>query len=191
MLIDISYFKGALKIPNIDKDPTAFEQNYIAVYEAEILTKLLGNSLYQLLIANYVSGTPSIYVDLVEGKTYDVEINEKTYSVKWNGLINSEKISLIAYYVYFKYLEQNYQQLTGLGVIQANSENANIVSPNAKMVWANNECSKLAGSYPYISDGDVTANTLEPSLFYFIANNLTDYPDFFYTPFNKINVLGI
>ena len=194
MLIDIDYFKGALQIPNLAKDATAFNANYINVYEPEILTKLLGNTLYQNMITNYVSGTPSIWVDLVEGKDYTVTINAVDYTVKWNGLINTEKISLIAYYVYFNYIQQNYQQATGLGIIQSNTENGTIVSPNQKLVWANNECAKLAGSYPYKLIGEpiyTPIETLEASLFYFIANNITDYPNWVYEPFKKINILGI
>ena len=194
MLIDIDYFKGALQIPNLGKDSTAFQSNYMAIYEKEVLVKLLGNTLYQEMIANYVSGTPSIWVDLVEGKTYEVEYNSETYQVKWNGLINDEKISLIAYYVYFNYIQQNYQQATGLGIVQSNTENGTIVSPNQKLVWANNECARLAGSYPYRLIGESTytpIETLEESLFYFIANNITDYPNWVYNPIKEINVLGI
>ena len=134
MLIDIDYFKGALQIPNIEKDSTGFESNYIDVYEKEILTHLLGNTLYQNMIANYQSGTPSVGVDLVEGKTYTVTINQIDYTVKWNGLINTDEISLISYYVYYNYVQQNYQQLTGLGVGAQNMGNATVIDPNEYVV---------------------------------------------------------
>ena len=145
MLIDIDYFKGALNIPNIEKDTDSFNQNYIGLYEPEILTQLLGNDLYQQVLANYDTNTDDKWRDLVEGKTYIVTISGIDYSVKWNGLINSEQISLIAYYVYYKYVDINFQQLTGLGVGAQAMENATIIDPNKKLVWSWNECRKLSG----------------------------------------------
>jgi len=192
MLIDVDYFKGALQIPNLDKDTTAFENNYITPYEKEILVRLLGYDLYNQLITNYVSGTPSVWVDLVEGADFTVTKDTVDYTVHWNGLINTEEISLIAYYVYFNYVQQNYQQLTGLGVGSQNMENSQIVHPNQKLVWSNNECVKLAGTYNCITTGEnLTSDSLEPSLFNFILNNLTDYPNWYYTPLETINILGI
>jgi hypothetical protein len=198
MLIDVSYFKGALQIPNIDKDQTAFEDNYITPYESEILTRLLGNDLYQQVLTNYDTGVDDKWKDLVEGTDYEVEVNGVTYDVKWNGLINSDKLSLIAYYVYFNYVKQNYQQLTGLGVSANVQENATIVSPNEKLVWSWNECKRLSGTNVYdnysclqITDQVTVYNELQPSLFNFINENITDYDNWIYNSLKGMNVLGI
>lgn len=190
--IDVDYFKGSLQIPNLDKDTAAFESNYIEVFEKEYLIHVLGYDLYAQLIANYNTLTDDKWKWLVEGKTFVVTLSAIDYTVNWNGLINTAKLSPIAYYVYYKYVEQNYQQLTGLGVGAQNNENATTVDPSNKMVWSNNECRKLTGFYQYETTGlDLTYDSLEATLFNFIINNITDYTNWVYQPINEMNILGI
>lgn len=192
MLIDIGYFKGGLTIPNIEKDASGFENDYINKYEKEILVRLLGNTLYSNFMAGLAAPTiEQKWLDLRDGKDYTITINEVDYTIRWNGLINSEKESLIAYYVYFHWLQRNYHQLSGLGVIDTTTENATKVDPNEKLVWANNECAKLAGEYYHITLGYFEYTSFEPSLFNFIINNQTDYVGWVYTPLLPINNLGI
>lgn len=192
MLIDIDYFKGALQLPNIEKDEESFIANYIERYEKEVLIKLLGNDLYQQVIENYDTEVDDKWRDLVEGKDFIVTVSGIDYTVKWNGLINSEEISLIAYYVYYNYLDQNFQQTTGLGVGAQNMANATVITPNKKLVWAWNECRSLSGHYDYVTTGtSLSYTSIEPTLFNFIINHIEDYTPWVYNPIKQMNVLGI
>ena len=107
----------------------------------------------------------------------------------------TQQISLISYYVYYWYVKTNYQQLTGVGTINSDAENATKIDPNVKLVWSWNECSKLAGNYEYPLRGeDVTTvnyEKTEETLFNFLIHNIEDYDNWQYKPINKINVLGI
>lgn len=193
MFIDLSYFKGFLQIPNLDKDPDAFEANYIDFYEREILLRLLGYDLYNQFIEGLEDATPAQkWLDLRDGKTFEVTINQATYNVRWNGLINDEKISLLSYYVYFNYIRENYQQATGLGYIESTQENAENVDPNSKLVRVWNKCSELAGRYYFKTTGEnLFYLSTDGSLFNFIYTHLSDYQNWQYEPVKRMNVLGI
>lgn len=192
MLHTIDYYKGALQIPNLDKDTTAFENNYMAVYEKEILIKLLGYPLYKEMIDNYNTSVDDKWKHLVEGADFIVTIGGTDYTMHWNGLINTEKISLISYYVWYNYTQQNYQQLTGLGVGSQTPENATVIHPNEKLVWSWNESRKLAGLYDYPMIGqEMTYNSVELTLFNFLVHNTDDYTNWLYSPMLEMNVLGI
>lgn len=187
-IIDITQFKGALSIPNIEKDTEAFEDNYIGVYEPQILKRLLGIDLYNQFKTG-LSDDPieDKWKNLRDGITYEVEVDDVTYTIEWTGVDK-----LIAYYVYYWYVKENYQQLTGLGVINSNAENATKVDPNTKLVWAWNECKKLSGLYDEITTGeDLTYESIEDSLFNFIINNIDDYTNWVYNPIQLTNILGI
>ena len=193
--IDIDYFKGALQIPNLNRDSTSFEQNYIEYYEREVLIHLLGYDLYNQLINNYDTNNNDEWKRLVEGAKYLVTVDDIIYTVQWEGLKNTRKVSLIAYYVYYWYVKTNYEQLTGIGTINSDAENATKIDPNIKLVWSNNECSMLSGDYEYCLTADdaekLTYESTENTLFNFIFNNIADYTNWQYKPINKINVLGI
>jgi hypothetical protein len=151
--IDYSYFVGNKSIPNLDKDPTAFDANYIAVYQKEILIKLLGYNLYLAFEAGLdVTPTPlAIWTDLRDGSTYTVDsINTQNPGCK----------DIVANYVYCKYVSANYEQLTGLGSTSANGINATNVSPENKMIKAWNN---MYRDYYLVYN--------------FISNNESDYPN--------------
>ncbi len=126
------------------------------------------------------------WTDLADGKDYTVDYNDVTYNVRWDGLRNTVKESLIAYYVYNRYVRANYQQLTGLGVGAQHMENAEIVSPNQKLIWSNNECARLS------SDMQLTS----PSLFNFLSNavdvdDVPIYTNWLYTPIAEMNMFDV
>lgn len=128
-LIDYSYFTGFRNIPNLEKDVSGFEADYITRYQKEILIKLLGYDLYLQFETGLAEETiEQKWLDLRDGSTYQIDSLSR---------LNPGVKEIIADYVFCKWLSVNYNQITGLGVIQANSENAGIVSPENKLteVW--------------------------------------------------------
>ena len=145
-------FVGSINIPNLEKDIQGFETVYNTPYQKEILVKLFGFDLYTTFEAGLLED-PILqkWTDLKNGSTYLVnEIKKENPGLK----------KLVANYVYCKWLTINYEQLTGLGSINSNSENATIISPENKIVNAWNEMIKL---YYQVYD--------------FMYNNQTDYPN--------------
>lgn len=179
----ISYFKGLIYIPFANKNNDEFIANYLDVYEREILIRLLGYTLYKELIANYNPANDDIWKDLVQGKEYTVTYKEVDYTVKWNGFQNTIKQSLITDWVYFNWLQQNNEQLTGVGVSSSLKENASDFDPNFKKVQSHNRCAEVAGKQ--------YDNILAPTLYNFLDNHTDDYTNWVFTELEKINVLGI
>lgn len=182
-IIDHTYFIGQINVPFDNTSATGFETEYIKPYQREILLRLLGYDLYRRLEQGYQSGTPSIWVDLVEGKEYTVDVQGVEHLVKWNGLKNIDKVSLIAYYVYFKWLRQNNEQLTGTGVSKADKENATDYEKDFKLVAAWNMANDLAGAF--------YNDPLQASLFNFLKNHKADYEPIVFNMMNQMNPLGI
>lgn len=76
--------------------------------------------------------------DLVDGVDFDTK--------HWNGLrytIGTKKISLIAYYVYFWYLKEDYATYSTTGIQVAQAENAISQLPNEKQVSAWNKFANM------------------------------------------------
>lgn len=210
-LIDTTYFVGEISIPNINDSivKTDVEQA-IDQYEKEILISLLGYPLYKELIDDLdESGDPQTdkYVDLVNGADFTLEFQGKTFTQHWNGLVNTEKQSLIAYYVYCKYVERDHQHLSGVGSSMIQSENAERVSPAlfierawSKMLqlyglvddryFANycfpyyNNRQSLIEKPSYIFNGDASA-------YNFLASNLDVYDNWLFTVRESVNRFGI
>lgn len=181
MFIDNTYFVGEIAIPNQTgtiSNATAITQA-IGQYEKEILISLLGYKLYSLLIADLSEGLPQtqIYKDLVDGAEFEFN----GILLKWNGLKNSDKQSLIAYYTYYKMIERETVHNSGIGVILAKGEKGNRVSPVNKMINAWDRMRQLYGK-PYDS---------EPSAYNFLLANKESYPDWRFTPIDGINIFGI
>jgi hypothetical protein len=140
-------FVGDKNIPNLDKDLVGFEANYNTPFQKEILIKLLGFDLYLAFEAGLLEGTiPAKWTDLKNGSTYILDgINYQNVGCK----------DLVAYYVYCKWLSANYEQITGIGVINSNSDNATNISPENKMTNAWNKMIKLYNNvYEFISENE-------------------------------------
>jgi len=188
-IIDVNYFVGQIAIPFDNVDPDEFTSTYIAVYEREILIRFLGYDLYKRFTEGLAQPSPAqIWLDLRDGVEYTVDVNSVSHLIKWNGLANSDKVSLIAYYVYYKWLSQNDTQVTGTGVGRSTKENAEIYDPNFKLVQAWNNVLELSGLNWYPKT--------EPTLYNFINDNKETYlPDEFdpwiFKPIEPANFLGI
>lgn len=197
--IDSTYFTGEI---NISQASTlAPLTQAITQYEKEILISLLGYKLYSLLIADLSEGVPQtqIYKDLVDGAEFTHEINGEEILLKWEGLKNTSLQSLIAYYVYYMYVERGITSLTGTGIsLPPKGKDWERVSPVNKLCDVWERMRQLYGKIPidYKSYGRVIADELgvfncDPSAYNFLLTNVDDYPDWIFTPIWNINVFGI
>jgi len=171
-LIDKTYFVKDINIPGSDYSDL---DNYIARYEKEILVKLLGYELY-LLVAAY-DGTPGVITDLVEGKDYTV--NGKV--VRWNGLANTDLVSLISYYVFYQWMKNKVSTVSTTGNIKQKGENADNAPAIQKMTAAWSAMLRLYQSteYPY------------ESAYTFLSENESDYPEWEFTKLGTVNVFDL
>ena len=223
MIINTRYFVNDIHIPNIG-DNTPIEtgnqnraQWFIDVYEREALIFGLGRQLYEEFISNIeqnplnvnygnlLAGADVIWERLLNGYTYT--IGSRQYY--WNGLrytinnsSNTVYKSLLAYYVYYRYVENNVSNLTDLGVAAENVKNADLVSPAPKMVFAWREFHKMYGvntenynrrfSYPIYYPGELNVyGTGEVSLYKFLRDNRSDYPTWQFTNLENKNSFGL
>lgn len=179
-IIDKTYFDDLdITIP-YDEEGLDTIANHITKYEPEILRKALGSTLYELMIAN--SGD-SPYKEILDGKDYEVEYGGVTHTVKWRGLKNTEKISLIAYYVYY-WWQRNHASITIYsGEIKPGFENAVSASLASKIQSAWLRLEHLYG-YPGQS-------ILEPSLYNFLSEHEDDYPEWVVCPLGSVNAFDL
>ena len=205
--IEDTYFTGEIKLWEIGtgKVNNSNLTQAIAQYEPEILKMLLGYKLYSLLIADLNgSGIPQTqkYIDLVNGKEFTHEIDGQTLTLKWEGLKNSAKLSLIAYYVYYKYVERDITRAYGSGVSMAKpSEGWDRASAVNKLCSTWERMRDLYGKIPpelksYYKVPTPVAEIsgpfdYEPSAFNFLYANQSDYPDWIFTPLWNLNAFGI
>jgi hypothetical protein len=199
--IDSSYFVGEINILNAWNEATLSQA--IDQYEKEILIQLLGYKLYALLIADCTGGIPATqkYLDLVNGKEFILDHYGEEITLKWEGLKNSTKQSLIAYYVFYKSLERDVTRLYGTGVSISSSGNGwERVSPVNKLCNAWERMRELYGKiqpefkkyYPHQLKGtSLHVFNADPSAYNFLLTNVTDYPDWIFTPQWNINTFGI
>jgi hypothetical protein len=175
-LIDSTYFINDINLPTGKYDDTAL---FITKFEKKFLVRVFGYTLYKL-IAAYDSAHPENTVqrirDIIEGK----EFEESPFTYRWNGLINTDLISPIAYYVYYYYQKQK-QTHTGTSG-ETKKDIIDISDTNIKLVKAWQNMVDLVGSRnEYNVD----------SIYYFMMKNQATYPEWQFEPFENINSFGI
>ena len=220
-LIDYTYFIGEINVPNVSQQTDVLSKlnHFIGKYEKDILIKLLGYTLYKAFTSGLEDVSPAQkWLDIRDGKEYQITKDGKEYTVKWNGLINSDKQSLIANYVYYHIILDELTFNTGLGIASPNQENADKSLAFNKMSSAfngfvdlyGNKASNQYGSDAFISGykyenrpfrydnpDDYDFNTdLQPTAYNFIKHQNDLYGDDYYdkwifTPIKPINSIGI
>ena len=195
MFIDSTYFVGEINIPQASTDAQLTQA--IAQYEKEILIQLLGYPLYSLLIddcTNYVPATQK-YIDLVNGADFTHAYGGDEVTLHWNGLKNTELQSLIAYYVFYKYVERDVTRLYPVGVSMSKEGNDFLrVSPVNKLCAAWERMRELYGKLPSRFSSPFVpsyAYNSDASAYNFLLANIDDYPDWKFTPQRMINAFGI
>ena len=117
-LIDNTYFNYEINLPASNYSDI---QGFIDRLEPEILQKALGYPLAKL-VGSYVALTATDPIkSLVEGDEF-TDLSGKVR--KWNGLINTGKKSLIAYYVYYYYRRDKVTYTTPMGEKKGTAENS-------------------------------------------------------------------
>jgi len=159
-IIDTTYFIGDISLP-VDNIAEKLNSK-IKTYEPEILTRILGYDLYKKMLA---SQSTEPYKSLIEGKEYQVD--DIWYN--WRGLKNTNKESLIAYYVWFMFVQLDSSFVSGSGIKQLNSENATVMD----------------NGYLQRSNWNKMVEWIE-EMNQFIANNISDYPTYSPTLIEKI-----
>jgi len=200
---DYTYFTGDIDITFENQDPTGFTRDYITPLEEEISVRVMGRKLYNESQAGIIEPTPDQkWLDLRDGVEFDVEFEGITYPVKWNGLQNTEKKSLLSYYIYAEWLSKNYKQLLGTGVAIAKKKNATTTDVREYILQSQSKAKALIGDYPVKSDkyqnviliDDIDVDLIkifEPTLFNFLYHKRADYPSWVFTPYEFGNYFDI
>jgi hypothetical protein len=151
----------------------------ITRYEPEILRQLLGYDLAKLVLAYNVNTSSQIIKDIVEGKDY----TEGSNTIHWNGLLNTEKVSILSYYVYINHIRDNAVTFQAVGAVGSKAEGGVTVTTGVLMQKAGYRLRELAGYQgqdPYA-----------PSLYNFMAKHESSYPTWLWNEFKPFNTFGI
>lgn len=147
-IIDHTYFKGKLLIPNIaeDTDVQAYITSLITEHQYDFLNKLLGPVLYPQFVTWYTAPSldnSSAFYDLLKGKSFEHDGSNYV----WVGLQNTDKISPLANYVYANYLELTATYTAPAGESKTKAKNAEPASPLAKIVTQWNAMVLMLSNY--------------------------------------------
>jgi hypothetical protein len=173
-LISSSYFINDINLPSqFLTGTTEIISDYIQRYEEDVLKKLLGYDLYKELKA-LIDATPQVYPSkwdhLVNGAEYSIG----SYTREWEGLVNTELTSLIAYYVYYHVLKDRVNSYEISGAVISQGDNPVRTSPDNLMT---NAWNNFVDSYR--------------DCVQFMIANQADYPLWLYTPQEKVNIFDI
>lgn len=161
MITDNTYFKGSIYLSNVFDSSNAeyaVLNNYIERYENNYLEDMLGYEMKSQFLSEISSDpTSGIWFDLWKGATF--QYGGKQY--KWIGFSNLEKLSPIAYYIYYWYMRNQNSQTTGVGEVGSNVPNNGVANESIKLMTAWNEMVRLNNT-----------------LYDFLYVNLSDYPTF-------------
>lgn len=207
MITSLSYYNGLIAIANAED--TAPNSNLLGnnasllkamqKYERDVLVRVFGYDLFKLFEAEFdidaTSGAWTIkgaaatkWKDLLNGKEYTLN----SVNVIWKGLIFSEggtatlaNQSLLANYVYAKWIEENEFSHSGVGFLKETPKGAIQASGRSKWASAMNEFYSLT----------VEGNGGIRSLYQFIGdmNALDDttYPNWIGEDFELVNRYGL
>ena len=192
VLIDKTYFVRKINLPGAVLDGALQTiSEYITVYEKELMINLLGYGLYKEYVAARDLGTPydsKIWNYLILGNEYEVAYGGKTATVRWHGLINSDKVSMLAYYIYYQYMKANASFTSIAGQVLSMTENSKSVSPAQSMADAYNACMELYGRPGHDSIIKPTAYNL---LLHYEDDATYGFDNWIFTPMERVNTFGI
>jgi len=191
MLIDLTYFKGDIKLPNLNSPAEiAALTEVIERTERELLMRALGYNLYTLFIAAPTAGR---FNDITEGAEFTFSFDGKTITRKWEGLINRDLISPLAYLSYYNFVRERASSSTGIGEVLNTAENASSTVVIDKLVAAFNKHIDLIGDakplQPLYPDTYEYENA-EPSLFNYLLTNKATFPEWEFKSEGYVNSFG-
>lgn len=127
-LIDQSYFQSELAVAGLSSPAVSANfDRFISKYEKKILRRLLGDQYSDFKTAIAIDPIPEPWNELVNGND------------DWMGLVNEDKQSIIANYIYYYWNANLAYQSTSIGTVVPKAENATVVGPARQMVRAWNE----------------------------------------------------
>ena len=173
-------------------------------YEEDILKKLLGYTLYKALIAD-LNGTsePTLqrFKELIDGADLTfTTINGYEVITRWVGLRNKTLLkSLIAYYVYYQYRNEEESFNSGSGQKSGLAENSESVSAAPKLINTWNKMVDWYGKIPtniaypeyFLNQNNYRHFNPDASAFNFLLANIDTYPEWVFEPLDTINIFGI
>lgn len=180
MLTDSSYYINDIQLSASDYSNLL---PHIERYEKEILNQLLGYELAKLVINYDPSTSEQRIIDLVEGVEYSIYYNNRTQLIKWNGLLNTDKKSILSYYVYYHYQRNNITLNTPTGEIKPINENSKAVDLSLKInsIWNNlEELVGYEGQYTFMG-----------SLYNFLIEHEDDYPELIFVGLGSVNAFDL
>ena len=212
-ITDVTYYqKGINFIPNsvdISASNSPSQESeleyFIKIHERQLMLNALGPILYDEFVENLVPPPqrPQKWTDLIEGSTY--VLNDKTYI--WEGLRGYNKNSLVASYIFCKFLRNDESIYTTTGIAQNTAKNAQNYSYTPKYIsaWrqfiekyqAQADCSPviIRDHFGNVGLDYYQNNNSEVSLYRFLTdqNELdpTAFPDFEFKFYENQNSLGI
>lgn len=98
--------------------------------------------------------------------------------MKWLGLLNSDKQTPLAYFVFANYLNDNSAPKVGVGVAVSQAENSTVIDSSLKIMNTWNEARELMGC-----EGQ---NKNTPSLYNFLMANENTYPELSFIELNLL-----
>lgn len=173
--LDSSYFINDIQIAGSD---TTYILSAAPKYIKKLLKGCLGYALSELVL-NYNSDTSEQRIkDIVEGCVYSEIVNGKSVQMKWLGLLNSDKQTPLAYFVFANYLNDNSAPKVGVGVAVSQAENSTVIDSSLKIMNTWNEARELMGC-----EGQ---NKNTPSLYNFLMANENTYPELSFIELNLL-----
>ena len=216
MIIDPSYFVGEIHISQVGASASKIVNNntlierFIDQYEVEFINKAIGRIKAKEFFDNIdpLSGNVNADADikwhhLMDG--YNYTFCDRDYC--WRGLRYSSgvlNLSVIAYYVYYRYMTDNIIQKSTMGMVRPDAENAlnGSTVPTLTRAWRNmiewyGDVNIGYGNYQYptitykhrgyILDYAGRHYDSDVSLYQFLTHNDDVYEDFVFTPMKNKN----
>jgi hypothetical protein len=188
-LITSDYFIREINLPgNVLTGDLSDITPYIVQYERLALVSLLGFPLYKVLKAEIDAAAYTTKWDrLVNGHEYTVDYQGAETTVKWNGLVNSEYRSLLAYFIFYYYLKFHSTLTSSRGQLLAHSENAQAFAPGQAMVNAWNFAIDLYGQ----SYDDLVTPSAYNFLYNFKDDATNGYDGWIFTRLGPLNTFSL
>lgn len=196
-LIDYTYFIRDINVPlngTTDSDPAYQDLSQsITKYENEVLQHLLGYTLWKEFKAEIDAESYSTkWANFKDGAEFSFTFNGQTINTKWEGLVNSEKESLIAYYVYFRHRIEKETFYTGIGEKRAKGENSTTADAKPKLIRAWNNMIALYGhspryawKYGWLNNDNYQHWNEEPTAYNYLLANKSDFDSWVFKPLHR------
>jgi len=203
-IIANTYFNSDINLTSTQI--TNVVDSWLDIYEEMILKKLLGYDLWVLYDADLNKDgaidepVAQRFKDLVDGKAFTFEYGGATISTKWQGLRDTTLLkSLIGYYVYFNYRNEEETFNSSAGQKIGLTENSNNVSAVPKLINTWNKMVEWYGQIPtelvypelFLDNSNYIHRNSYPSAYNFLLANIDTYPEWVFEPLDRLNIFGI